>query len=517
MALKIKISWIKCGILILIMLLISASCFFYTGRLIGSNPPALKGENQIFEAEDASLNKTAVLQDPSARGGRFVHMIDTGSVTFHVPVNVSGRYRCHIVYRSPGKDNVQYFYVNGISYAPEIGFPASGVWGEICKTAGLKRGLNRIEISASWGNMDVDYLSVEGPVSDRPEITPVQNTYYPGRSQTDLFVQLEKNHHKFTSITCKNLEVPFRTEPVSFLEDALLVRIPISCLETLDKGHSQFCFNFSDTETVHFDLQVAESPIPPEFYIVSLDVSHGTAVLIRFPTGKILLVDTGTETMCRERVLPFLSRHDIIPYYLWITHYHDDHCGGKKLLEDAFPDLIIQDYKDFRSGETFEFERTQITVINSFEDGNEREGENSRSLSFRLACKDFVYIHGGDIYAENQRRILNKYGPDMIRCHVYHANHHFHGSVDVDYLRASDPYLFIVSGEEHIYGRGAYTTLVQEQVLSWLRQHDGRLIEDLLHFEVGHVVIRVVDGEHWLYETYRNTEAVIPFQSFVSY
>lgn len=511
MVVKNKRPIVKYRLLTVIVLGLFIIFLLNAGGKSQPNKTSVNLNKGIFEAEESMLDKTIAYSDSSASGGRYVHIADSGAVTFNIPVKESGRYRLHIAYRSPGKDNAQRILVNGIEYAPEIGFPASGKWGEIWKAAGLKRGRNRVEIRACWGHMDIDYMLVEGPVTDRPEITPVQNTFYQNKTKSDLFVQLEKNHRIFTSLTCNGREVPYKAEPVSWLEDALLIQVPLSFLETLKKGQSSLSFHFEDTEPVLFSLQVTDLPPLENLVIVSLDVSHGTAVLILFPTGKTMLIDTGTETMCRERVLPFLNRHHIDPNYLWITHYHDDHCGGKKMLLNTYPDLILKDYKSFRSGETFDFEKTRMTILNSFEDGNEREGENSRSLSFRMAYKGFIYVHGGDIYAGNQQRILKEFKEDGIKCHVYHANHHFHGSVDVDYLRASDPYLFITSGEEHIYGRGAYTTLVQEQVLPWLRQHHGRLIEDLLHFEAGHVVIRVADGNHWHYETYRDVDTVIPY------
>jgi len=198
--------------------------------------------------------------------------------------------------------------------------------------------------------------------------------------------------------------------------------------------------------------------------------------------------------------------------YLFITHYHDDHFGGKHLIEEKYKDLIVKDYNDFDAGQEFEFEKTKVTILNSYNDGDD---ENTRSLSFRMEYKEFVYTHGGDIYGVNQKRILRAYRVkkdlDTLRTHVYHANHHFHGSVDSEYLRTIDPYLMIVSGEEHVYGRAAYTQTVQRDVLPYLKNMNKRLIEDLLHFEVGHVVVRVSDDANWSYETYKDLYALVPF------
>ncbi|MGD0572397.1 MAG: CBM35 domain-containing protein [Sedimentisphaerales bacterium] len=482
--------------------------FGYTGENI------LAGQKKTYEAEDGNLlDGISLVEDASASGGKFLRMGKTGTVVFRVDVNSSGRYTIGIVYRSPGKDNAQRILINGTEYAPEIGFPASSKWAEIEKNAGLNAGTNTIEIRKSWGNMDIDYITVSEPVFEKPEISPVTNTFYKNKTTSDMFIELDKNGNKLVSITQKQQQVPFEEKSVSYTQDAEMVKIPKEYLSTLETGGTDISFNFSNTEPVKFKLDVRDAERKAEWTIVSLDVSHGVSVLMLLPTGKTLLIDTGTEQMCKERVIPFLDRHKIVPDYLWITHYHDDHCGGMGLLTEKYKNLTKKDYKDFNTGEQLEFEKVNVTILNSYQNGINIDDENPKSLSMRMEYKGFVYTHGGDIYGQNQHQILQRYAnnPDFLKTHVYHANHHFHGSVDEDYLKAIDPYLFIVSADEHVYGRGAYTQQVQRDVLPYLRNEHKRFIEDLLSFEVGHTVIRVADCNNWNYETYKDLNAVIPF------
>jgi hypothetical protein len=471
---------------------------------------------KTYEAEEANLlDGILLLQDASASGGKFLRMEKTGAVLFHVDAKESGRYTIGIGYRSPAKDNAQRILINGREYEPEIGFLASSKWTEIEKNSGLTAGTNTIELRKSWGHIDIDYITVYGPIFERPEISPAINTFYKNETAADLFIKLEKNHNKLVSVTHNEHPVPFKEQNISYTEDATMVRIPAEYLNTLSTGNTELLFNFSNTEPVKFNLEVRDSKRTAELTIVSFDVGHGASVLIFLPTDKTLLIDTGTEQMCKERVIPFLERHEVVPDYLWITHYHDDHAGGQRLLMEKYKGLTKKDYNDFKTDERSEFERMNVTILNSYEGGADNNDENFKSLSMRMEYKGFVYTHGGDIYGQNQQGILQRYAQrndlEHLRTHIYNANHHFHGSVDVAYLKALDPYLFIVSGEEHIYGRGAYTQQVQRNVLKGLKNENKRLIEDLLSFEVGHVVIRVADGNSWNYETYKDVNTMIPF------
>ena len=51
----------------------------------------------------------------------------------------------------------------------------------------------------------------------------------------------------------------------------------------------------------------------------------------------------------------------------------------------------------------------------------------------------------------------------------------------------------------------------QLEAIERITRRLGRLIEDLLSFETGHIVIRAADGNCWNYETYKDVNAVIPF------
>ena len=269
--------------------------------LILARENTLAGQKKMYEAEEGNLlDGISVLEDSSASGGKFLRMGKTGAVVFRVDVNSEGRYAIGIGYRSPNKDNAQRILINGREYAPEIGFPASAKWAEIQKNAGLNTGTNTIEIRKSWGNMDIDYISVSGPIFERPEISPVTNTFYKNNTTSDLFIKLDKNGNKLVSITHNQQSVPFEEKSVSYTQDGVMVKIPKEYLSTLETGKTDILFNFSNTEPVKFKLDVRDEKIKAEWTIVSFDVSHGTSVLMLLPTDKTLLIDTGTSKCAKN-------------------------------------------------------------------------------------------------------------------------------------------------------------------------------------------------------------------------
>lgn len=237
----------------------------------------------------------------------------------------------------------------------------------------------------------------------------------------------------------------------------------------------------------------------PRLRIVCLDVDHGDAALIIFPTGRVALVDSAKDAWCRARVLPFLRNHRIgeLTYYL-TTHDHEDHVGLRAELVRELLVKQVWDHRSFEAGAELELEGTQLTILNAHADSSD---ENDRSLAFRLELDGFVYCHGADLYADGQERILARF-PGRERAHVYRANHHLHGSFSKQHLVRTDPVLVVVSAQEAVYERVAYTRDFAEAVRE-LRAGGGRLRDVLVTLEKGNVLIWA-NGEHdWGYSSYR--------------
>jgi beta-lactamase superfamily II metal-dependent hydrolase len=231
--------------------------------------------------------------------------------------------------------------------------------------------------------------------------------------------------------------------------------------------------------------------------IVCLDVNHGDATLIILPSGRVALVDSAKDAWCRRRVIPFLDNHRIgeLAYYI-TTHFHEDHVGERERIIRDYLVKQVWDYRTFKTGDELDLEGARLLILNSYTDA---EDENDRSLAFRLELDGFSYTHGADLYADGQRRLLERFA-GRIRTDVYRANHHLHGSLSSDHLLAADPQLIVVSAEEAVYQRVAYTRDFQ-QAVQRLRA-GGRLRDVCLTLEKGNVVVFANSGQDWGYSTY---------------
>lgn len=258
--------------------------------------------------------------------------------------------------------------------------------------------------------------------------------------------------------------------------------------------------------------------------ILSLWVSHGDATLIRLPSGEIALIDSGQDFAVKDYLVPFLQQHGIkeLDYFI-VTHYHGDHYAGKiekdgkvyvgYRYDDSSPRIPVKNFWDnrtFRRGDEFNWGGTRMFIMNSLYTNEWSDDENHRSLSFRLEYNGFTYALGGDIYAQEQDRILNDF-PDRVRVHVYRTNHHMHGSASWNYLKMSDPVLFVTSAEHAVYERETYTKILAG-VMDQFRTGGSRFLENLLTLEKGNILVGANSDGDWSYDCHPTGQYISAFQ-----
>jgi beta-lactamase superfamily II metal-dependent hydrolase len=463
----------------------------------------------LFEAENGVLSRGADrLNDPTASGGGCVHLPEMGgNIAWVVEVPHAGRYALTLRYRAHTADRAQIIHINGTNLGWGFSRTDEG-WLETSRSFTLGAGRNRIEVAGDWGDMDVDYLRLsgspsEGPASvyELPALTPRHTVFY-AATPRPLGFKVDLNGHALSKTLVDGRSFAAVRRPFSSWPDSLYLEVPASALRDLGLGTHVMEFIMEDGSRATAEVSVKGPATKAPFTIVTFDIGHGKASLLSLPGGEIVLVDTAEEAPARGLLVPFLQRHGIKRIdHLFITHYHSDHAGGLELIKANFQIGRLYDYKSFKTGDTFSIGDVHVLVMNAYDAGDD---ENSRSLALRWTYGDFSYADGADNYAINQAACLQRF-PDAIRSTVYSGNHHFHGSVDVNFLRKVDASLYLVSAEEAVYARGAYLQRFKSEVEPHLRSQGSRFRETLLTWEVGTIVIRVQADGQWDYETYQTT------------
>jgi beta-lactamase superfamily II metal-dependent hydrolase len=439
-------------------------------------------------------------------------------------------------YRAGDGDKAARLLVNGRDVG--LGLPRTlDEWAEIRVIRTLAAGTNTLLLRNDWPGLDVDYLRFDFlgrgqpyPLVELPVLSPRNNIRYL-HNPAETRIQVDLGGHRLLGIRESDRNLGFTQTRCDYLDDAIQIHLPASGFNHLKPGIHRLTLQFDHGVQTPYELDLRKKPEKCPWTIVTLDVNHGGATFMRLPSGRTLLLDTAKAEEADRVVIPFLQTRGIAREdgrqggaalsamspdprsnhigkldYVIITHYHDDHVGGLPEIQKRVKIGQQWDYKSFKAGDDFEVDGVKVKVLNAFENGID---ENTSSLSLRFEYRGFVYSHGADNYATNQIRQLEQFAPELLRSHVYHANHHFHGSVDAGFLRTMDPVLVFVSAEQAVYARGAYTTVFKQDVESYLKTANARLRETLLTHDVGHIVLRITDAGHWTCETTPTLDGIV--------
>ncbi|MBN2354816.1 T9SS type A sorting domain-containing protein [candidate division KSB1 bacterium] len=460
---------------------------------------------KLIEAEHGAYEDFALISDAGASNGKFLRIATSGRVRWNVAMEYAGWYLLKFRYKAPSGEHVNYFTKN--DRTSQIGFGYATGWNINEWRAKLDAGDNTLELYPNWGSgMDLDYLEIDS-VEFALTMTPVNNVFYQAFPR-DIVAKINTYGRTVASVTADNQELEHTITEYPHQEDAYWVRIKASSLATIPAGSQQLSINLDGSESLTMNLSVLPALNPAPLTIIVPDISHGAAVIVCLPTGKTLLIDCATAAQRDQTLIPLLHGNNIdkIDYFI-LTHYHEDHDASDRgaKIKSQFNVDHFYDNTTVKTGQTLDIERTQIKILNT---GIPAQGAdlNPTSIALRLEYNGFVYHHGGDCYASQQVSMLNAF-PGEIRSHLFHANHHFHGSSDVNFMRTMDPYLVLVQAEQAIYARSTYMMIFKKQTAEWLRSNNKRFIEDAPCLEVGTVVVRAWDEDTWTYETYFENEA----------
>ncbi|MFO7668252.1 MAG: glycerophosphodiester phosphodiesterase family protein [Bacteroidales bacterium] len=458
-----------------------------------------------YEAESGSYRQMTELIDSSASGGACLSIEKSSVVKWEVTVDRSGYYQLEIRYRTRGGDMMQYLLKNNSEIA--CGFDMSANWNLFSQPFYLDSGINTLGIRDGWGNMDIDWIAVESP-EFRFGITPGKNSFYKS-APYDLVFKIDNFHQEVQEVLVNGQSLDFSVYPYPFQESAIWLNIPADQFLECPEGIHKVVVKL-ENKLVKASISVMPEPLYSNLMIVAPDVDHGSAMILRLPSGKHMLIDCGKSWVRDSILVPMLHRHHIDTIQTFIvTHYHDDHDGGDSgvtIINDFHVERFI-DYNTYATGYEWDQDGVHFKILNSFADGEE---ENTRSLAIKISYNGFTLVHGGDTYAMNQQKIIRRFVED-VPAQVFYANHHFHGSVDPVYIRITNPDLVILQAQEAIYGRSAYMVKYKEESEKVLNKSRNIPIETLPALEVGTIVLRIDGTGKWEYESYRDQdELVIP-------
>ena len=219
----------------------------------------------------------------------------------------------------------------------------------------------------------------------------------------------------------------------------------------------------------------------PSFYQINFfDVGQGDAAMIRTPSGRIVMIDCGTD-LDSDRLISALYAERVKEIdCLIFSHAHDDHMGGayalithfevKKILKGDYPLEGVLGNKIRMAancpienvGTGYEIQigaDAKITVLAP--DHAKEGGDNNDSLILLLTIGMRRFIFTGDLEQDGEEQLLQSYPNGEISADVLKVGHHGSNTSSSEaFLDSVRPQIAIISvAKDNSYGHPAFETL----------------------------------------------------------
>lgn len=205
----------------------------------------------------------------------------------------------------------------------------------------------------------------------------------------------------------------------------------------------------------------AASPLK-DAQVVFLDVGQGDAVHMK--SGKYnILIDGGGSihyNIGEKTLKQYLLKNGVKELDLAAaTHLHTDHFKGLEELAKCYPveELITEG----RAGQKIELGSDSLEILWPNDYDRSLEDENLNSLIFKATIDGITYLITGDITAEGEMMLLEKYkGTGKLKCDVLKIAHHgSEYSSCSDFLDEVNPEIAIISVGKNNYGHPSQAVL----------------------------------------------------------
>lgn len=189
----------------------------------------------------------------------------------------------------------------------------------------------------------------------------------------------------------------------------------------------------------------------PSLHLTVFDVGQGDASLIRTPSGKHILIDTGrwqpNYNSAKSTIIPYLENHGINKLdAVFLSHPHADHIGGIVELINTLPiDTIYNSGTSYRSQLYQSYHRKasqQQIPIRSLTAGDQvridpairifvygpavsasESNVNNRSLVLEVIYGDTEFLFTGDAETSQEQRLIQNF-PRLIDTDFLKIGHH---------------------------------------------------------------------------------------------
>lgn len=266
--------------------------------------------------------------------------------------------------------------------------------------------------------------------------------------------------------------------------------------------------------------------IPGDLNIYFIDVGQGDSTLIRTKYNKTIMIDSGgTENLEKYDVgksvlVPYLLSRGIKKLdYIFVSHFHADHCNGflaimeelqvgtlliakqqnpceeaNKILELAKKKCINVVY--LKQGQVISLDnKTKIEILYI---GEDTENLNNNSVIAKLKYNNFSMLFTGDAEIEEEQVFLKKYKEQKMKVNILKVGHHGSAtSSSEELLNNLMPDIALIGvGEENNFGHP------NKVVLDRLNKRGAKIYRT---DKMGEIVLKVkADGKVFVKTTINN-------------
>ena len=262
-----------------------------------------------------------------------------------------------------------------------------------------------------------------------------------------------------------------------------------------------------------------------------INVGQGDAIAINFPTGKTMLIDTGTE----EKSVTYTNyiKDNVISNsqtkkldYLVLTHADNDHIGGALRLLNEFEigtvylPYLSDDTETYIQLKNYITENCNFKYITNNLDIKDTgcklstfgpldmEEENDTCPVIKLEYKNKSLLFTGDVSTKAESILINEYG-EALDCDILKVAHHgSNESTSQEFLNFATPKYAVISVGDNSYGHPT------QEVLNKLEDSD---IETLRTDKDGNILFAISNNYEVKYicDNFYITNLTLDYRCFV--